>query len=394
MNLESQILNIPIEDILPNRFQPRLNFDDSALKELAASIKEHGIIQPLVVRRLGEKYEIIAGERRYKAAKMAGLTSVPAIVSSITDNQSAEVAIIENVQRKDLSSIEEAKSYKMLLDKGYLTQDELAKKMGLSQSAISNKLRLLSLSNKVQEALMVGKISERHARSLLQIEDSDLQDEWLNKILEERLTVKELDRRLKDITNKKDTKVSNEKPKEEPIKKSKNNDIEDTDEIPLVSLAPNIAEIREKATDILAPKKEDIVDIASSSANKENSNEMPNKFFNFLEYEEANMNIGNDINSEIKSKKEILEEEDDSSLEKDEQEVQKEEKPLKEEEEIEMLDFDIPSASSIEKKDMAVAISLVNNLKEDLKNEKYNIDFEEDDTENAIKYTIIIKKDN
>lgn len=399
MNLESQILNIPIEDILPNRFQPRLNFDDSALKELAASIKEHGIIQPLVVRRLGEKYEIIAGERRYKAAKMAGLTSVPAIVSSITDNQSAEVAIIENVQRKDLSSIEEAKSYKMLLDKGYLTQDELAKKMGLSQSAISNKLRLLSLSNKVQEALMVGKISERHARSLLQIEDSDLQDEWLNKILEERLTVKELDRRLKDITNKKDTKVSNEKPKEEPIKKSKNNDIEDTDEIPLVSLAPNIAEIREKATDILAPKKEDIVDIASSSANKENSNGMPNKFFNFLEYEEANMNIGNDINSEIKPKKEILEEEnlkdlDDSSLEKDEQEVQKEEKPLKEEEEIEMLDFDIPSASSIEKKDMAVAISLVNNLKEDLKNEKYNIDFEEDDTENAIKYTIIIKKDN
>lgn len=399
MNLESQILNIPIEDILPNRFQPRLNFDDSALKELAASIKEHGIIQPLVVRRLGEKYEIIAGERRYKAAKMAGLTSVPAIVSSITDNQSAEVAIIENVQRKDLSSIEEAKSYKMLLDKGYLTQDELAKKMGLSQSAISNKLRLLSLSNKVQEALMVGKISERHARSLLQIEDSDLQDEWLNKILDERLTVKELDRRLKDTTNKKDTKVSNEKPKEEPIKKSKNNDIEDTDEIPLVSLAPNIAEIREKATDILAPKKEDIVDIASTSTSKENSNGMPNKFFNFLEYEEANMNIGNDIDSEIKPKKEFLEEDnsealDDISLEKEIKEVQKEEEPLKDEEEIEMLDFDIPTDNSIEKKDMTVAISLVNNLKEDLKNEKYNIDFEEVNTENEIKYTIIIKKDN
>ncbi len=165
MNTESQVLNVPIEDIIPNRFQPRLNFDESSLQELSSSIKEHGIIQPLVLRRVGDKYEIIAGERRYKASKMAGLTSVPAIISTLDDKASAEVAVVENIQRKDLTSIEEARSYKMLLDKGYLTQEELAKKMGLSQSAISNKLRLLSLSQNVQDALMQGKISERHARS-------------------------------------------------------------------------------------------------------------------------------------------------------------------------------------------------------------------------------------
>lgn len=197
MNGESQILNIPIEDIIPNRFQPRLNFDENGLEELAASIKEHGIIQPLVLRPLGDKYEIIAGERRFKAAKIANLLSVPALISKLDDKKSAEVAIVENVQRRDLSSIEEAKSYKALLDKGYLTQEELAKKMGLSQSAISNKLRLLSLSEKVQNALMNNQISERHARSLLQIENEEEQEKWLGQIINERLTVRELDTKIK-----------------------------------------------------------------------------------------------------------------------------------------------------------------------------------------------------
>ena len=197
MNGESQILNIPIEDIIPNRFQPRLNFDENGLEELAASIKEHGIIQPLVLRPLGDKYEIMAGERRFKAAKIANLLSVPALISKMDDKKSAEVAIVENVQRRDLSSIEEAKSYKALLDKGYLTQEELAKKMGLSQSAISNKLRLLSLSEKVQNALMNNQISERHARSLLQIENEEEQEKWLGQIINERLTVRELDTKIK-----------------------------------------------------------------------------------------------------------------------------------------------------------------------------------------------------
>ena len=149
---DTRVLQIPIEDIIPNRFQPRLTFDNKSLEELALSIKQHGIIQPLVLRRVGDKYEIIAGERRYKAATMAGLASVPAILSDMDDNTSAEVAIVENVQRKDLTAIEEAKSFKALLEKGYMTQEELSKKMGLSQAAISNKLRLLTLDESVQQA--------------------------------------------------------------------------------------------------------------------------------------------------------------------------------------------------------------------------------------------------
>ena len=153
MNLDQTVIQVHIEDIIPNRFQPRLNFDEEALQELAESIKEHGIIQPLVLRKLGDKYEIIAGERRYKAATMAGLSTVPAVIANIDDNRAAEVAIVENVQRKNLTAIEEARSYKNLLDKGYLTQEGLAKKMGLSQPAIANKLRLLNLDDEVQQAL-------------------------------------------------------------------------------------------------------------------------------------------------------------------------------------------------------------------------------------------------
>ncbi len=193
------VLQIPIEDIVPNRFQPRVSFDDASLKELAASIKEHGIIQPLVVRRLNDKYEIIAGERRYRAGKMVGLLSIPAIVSELTDGQSAEVAIVENIQRKDLTAIEEAKSYKALLDQGYMNQEDLARKMGLSQSAVSNKLRLLNLSDEVQDAILNEKISERHARSLLKIKEHEKQNLLLNKIINERLTVKQLEEEIKKI---------------------------------------------------------------------------------------------------------------------------------------------------------------------------------------------------
>ena len=197
MNLESTVLQVHVEDIIPNRFQPRLNFDEEGLKELSDSIKEHGIIQPLVLRKLGNKYEIIAGERRYKAAQMAGLTTVPAVIANIDDNKSAEVALVENVQRRDLTAIEEARSYKSLLDKGYLTQDQLAKRMGLSQPSVANKLRLLNLDEEVQEALLAEKISERHARTLLGIQDKEEQKEWLHRIINERLTVRQLDLEIK-----------------------------------------------------------------------------------------------------------------------------------------------------------------------------------------------------
>lgn len=197
-NNNREVVEISVEDIIPNRFQPRLTFDPEALNDLASSIKEHGIIQPLVVRRLQDKFEIIAGERRFKAASLIGLKTVPCIIMNLNDNESAEVAIIENIQRKEMTPLEEAKSFKKLLDKGYLTQEELAKRMGKSQSAISNKLRLLNLDEVVQEAILNGKISERHARSLLRVDNKDEQRKILAEIIEKRLTVKQTDELIKE----------------------------------------------------------------------------------------------------------------------------------------------------------------------------------------------------
>ena len=285
MNLEERVLQVPIEDIIPNRFQPRLTFDDRGLEELASSIKQHGIIQPLVLRRVNDKYEIIAGERRYKAATMAGLSTVPAIVSNIDDNQSAEVAIVENVQRRNLTPIEEARSYKNLLDKGYLTQSELAKKMGISQSAIANKLRLLNLDEEVQQALLNNQISERHARSLLVLSNPEDQKKWLQKIIAERLTVRQLDDALKSQTS----------------DNSSNNEDDDTD-IPLVR-SLDIEAIRKEATEL--PKINEDSDIAKKLQEIERermfnpevipveqaTNESKGNFFNFLENEKVNMNM-------------------------------------------------------------------------------------------------------
>jgi len=201
MNNQGQISEIFIEEIIPNRFQPRLFFDETKISELAKSIKTHGIIQPLVLRKIGDKYEIIAGERRFKAASMIGLTKVPAIIVTMDDNQSAEVALVENLQRKDLTAIEEAKSFKKLLDRGYLSQDQLAEKMGISQSSIANKLRLLNLSDTVQQALLEERISERHARSLLSVSDFTIQEKLLDKIQQERLTVRQLDEEINLLKN-------------------------------------------------------------------------------------------------------------------------------------------------------------------------------------------------
>ena len=199
MNSNSQVMDIFIEEIIPNRFQPRLSFDEKKINELAASIKVHGIIQPLVLRRIGDKYEIIAGERRFKAATMVGLNKVPAIIVEMDDTKSAEVALVENLQRKDLSAIETAKSFKKILDMGQMTQEQLAEKMGVSQSSVANKLRLLNLDEKVQQALLEEKISERHARSMLSTSDYNQQQQLLEKVINERLTVKQLDEEIKTM---------------------------------------------------------------------------------------------------------------------------------------------------------------------------------------------------
>lgn len=273
MNTEQKVLQVAIEDIIPNRFQPRLAFDEEGLKELSESIKQHGIIQPLVLRRLGNKYEIIAGERRFKAATMAGLKQVPAIISDIDDNKSAEIALVENIQRRNLTPIEEAKSYKNLLDRGYMTQEQLAEKMGVSQSSIANKLRLLNLAPEVQDALLQEKISERHARSLLVLPIEE-QAEWLKKIITKRLTVRQLDLE---------------------IKKAKG---ETTEDVPLININPDVKTIVNNATDINnpEPKKEVSMETNEISASPvpeqvPEQKPIPNKFFNFLEDEAANMQM-------------------------------------------------------------------------------------------------------
>lgn len=197
--MEKVVQDLNIDDVLPNRFQPRLKFDENSLNELADSIKEHGVLQPIVVRQMGQKYEIIAGERRYKASVIAGKTTIPAIVVDMTDKISAEMALIENLQRENLTPLEEAISYKKTLDMGYMTQTELAKKMGRSQPFIANKLRLLDLTDEVQDALLNNEISERHARSLLRLYDDYEQNKMLDKIINERLTVRQLDEAIAKV---------------------------------------------------------------------------------------------------------------------------------------------------------------------------------------------------
>lgn len=213
-NREIKILNI--DDVLPNRFQPRIQFDEKAINELAESIKIHGVIQPIVVRKISDKYEIIAGERRYKASVLAGKKEIPAIITTLDDKESAEIALIENIQRQNLTPIEEAISYKKILDMGYLNQITLGEKLGKTQSTIANKLRLLNLNEDVQDALMQGKISERHARSLLRLKN-DLQPIMLNRIINERLTVRKADEEIE--------KMLTENPNGEELKKERTNDM-------------------------------------------------------------------------------------------------------------------------------------------------------------------------
>lgn len=204
MDGNSEVVSLYLDDIIPNRFQPREVFDDQALKELAVSIKEHGVIQPIIVRKVDNKYEIIAGERRYKASTMAGLTKIPAIVKNLDDKESSKVALIENLQRRDLTPIEEARTYQKILElEDDMTQEQLAATMGKTQSSVSNKLRLLALPDEVQDALLKTKISERHARSLLNLQDKNDQIKMLNRIIDEKMTVRDLDKEIKLINDSK-----------------------------------------------------------------------------------------------------------------------------------------------------------------------------------------------
>jgi ParB family chromosome partitioning protein len=190
---KEEIVEINIDELRPNPYQPRKVFKDEALDELADSIKEHGVFQPIIVKKSIKGYEIIAGERRYRASKKAGLTKIPAIVRAFTDEQMMEIALLENLQRENLSAIEEAQAYKSMIDKLYLTQEELAKKVGKSRSHITNILGLLRLPNEVQQMVAEDKISMGHARVLSKLESNEKIVEIANKIVESKMPVRDLE---------------------------------------------------------------------------------------------------------------------------------------------------------------------------------------------------------
>lgn len=196
---KDEVVQLYLDDIIPNRFQPREVFDERALKELAVSIKEHGVIQPIIVRNVNGKYEIIAGERRYKASALAGMTKIPAIIRDLDDKESSKVALLENLQRKNLNPIEEARTYQKILEIDQMTQEELAKTMGKSQSSVANKLRLLSLSEEIQDSILKEKISERHARALLNVNDTKVQKDLLDKVISTKMSVRALEEEIKTM---------------------------------------------------------------------------------------------------------------------------------------------------------------------------------------------------
>ncbi len=194
---------ISIRDIEPNKFQPRKAFDEEALSELADSIKEFGVIQPIIVQNKDKYYEIIAGERRWRAAKLAGLKKIPAIIKEYTTQEVLEISLIENIQREDLNSIEEALTYQRLINEFGLTQEEVAKRVSKSRVTITNSLRLLKLDERVQKMLIDDKISSGHARPLISIDDGDKQYLLACKIFDEKLSVRDTENLIKKINEKK-----------------------------------------------------------------------------------------------------------------------------------------------------------------------------------------------
>lgn len=233
---DSQIKKINLDSIEPNPYQPRKTFNQEELEELTHSIKEHGLIQPIIVRKAksGSGYQIVAGERRYRASKNLNLKEIDAIITDIDEQQMMEIALIENLQRKDLNPIEEAEAYQQLIDTFNLVQAELAKRVGKSRSSIANSLRLLKLPDKIKEYVSRGTLAMGHARTLLAIEDIDLQKEVANQIIEKELSVRETERLIKGLKNK----TSESKSKKKAVTKKD----------------PNVTIVEEKLRGILGTK--------------------------------------------------------------------------------------------------------------------------------------------
>lgn len=209
----TQVVNIHVGEIVSNPFQPRTVFDEESIGELARTIQTHGVIQPIVVRRRGSAYELIAGERRWRAVRYLGWDTIPAIVREMNDAQTASVALIENLQREGLTPIEEAVAYQQLLELHGLTQESLAQRLGKGQSTIANKLRLLHLPSGVQEALLARRVTERHARALLALPDEELQVKLLQETIDRGWNVKQLEERVKATLTKMQQQTTRNQPK-------------------------------------------------------------------------------------------------------------------------------------------------------------------------------------
>ncbi len=217
-NHHESVKHIAIDLISPNKYQPRTIFSEEKIEELARTIHTHGVIQPIVIRTVGEEqYEIIAGERRYRAMESLGWKEVPAIIRDLDDKETASIALIENLQREELTPIEEAYAYKQLLDLHQLTQEALAQRLGKGQSTIANKLRLLKLPEEVQTAIMDKEISERHARALISLKEPDLQIELCHVVIEEQLNIKQLEERIEEIKNPPEKEKTEKRPKRKSV---------------------------------------------------------------------------------------------------------------------------------------------------------------------------------
>lgn len=190
---QETILELAIAEIVPNPFQPRAYFDPAQLEELASSIREYGVLQPIIVRLVDGQYQLVSGERRFRASKLAGKETIPALIRQLEDREVAEMALIENLQREDLNYFEEAEGYARLIQEFQITQEEVAKKMGKSQPTVANKLRLLHISDRVRKEISVDVITERHVRSLLKLKEEALQLEALNRIYKNNLNVRQTD---------------------------------------------------------------------------------------------------------------------------------------------------------------------------------------------------------
>lgn len=214
-NVSRETLRVRVSLIEPNRNQPRKQFQEESLRELAESMKQYGVLQPLLVKQNGMMYEIIAGERRWRAAKLAGLTEIPVIVKTFNPQEAAEIAIIENIQREDLGAVEEARAYQSLIDAYGMTQEEVAERVSKNRTTITNSLRLLQLSEPVLDLLSEGKLTAGHARCLLSISDPAVQEEIAKEIVNKKISVRETEKLVKQLSSPKKKKKPEEEEEQE-----------------------------------------------------------------------------------------------------------------------------------------------------------------------------------